>query len=194
MIYNEFKESLTDQARDIVSRYEKILWPDHKVLEIGSGWGIFTRVAVQQGADHTTMDKVAGYGRADFLKNTAGCEGKFQQIEADSHELLPTKEQEWAEAFDVVFVDGDHTQRGAQDDINWAWKFTKRGGTMLVDDVFHKSNWQPEPADPSGFNFGVARALWGFLTAHKNEIADVRVSIVGHGLVEIKKALHKKTA
>lgn len=202
LTYQEFKDSLTEQERGIVECYDGILKQmvcdlnrpasSFKILEIGSGWGIFSRVMLERGCQHTTIDKVrSGYGRPEFIKNTAGFEGKFEQIDADSQKFLPTKLEDWKGKFDLIMVDADHGQEGAGKDITNAWGMLAPDGIMLIDDVFHKSNWDVQPQMSGGFNFGVARALWGFLLDHKNEIDPfdgIRVHVVGHGLIEIRKA------
>ena len=191
MTYQEFKDALTEEERHIVRHYEQVVAVPEvlQVLEIGSGWGIFSRVSLEAGKQFVTIDKTGGYGRPEFLKNTAGFEGKFEQIEEDSQKYLPGREGAWDNRFDVIFVDGDHGQKGAAKDLTWAWRFLRPGGILLVDDVFHKSNWDKLP--DGGFNFGVSVALWGFLQAHRSEMPwdGALIRMVGHGLVSIKKKI-----
>lgn len=191
MDFNTFYNSLLPIEKPIIDFFRNYL--DLKrpksVLEVGSGWGLFTRcVAELTTAEHITVDKTGGYGLKDFLRNTEGFEQRFTRLEEDSHKLLPGKELEWNKKFDLIYVDGDHTQDGAAKDLRDVWPLLAPGGSILIDDVFHKCNWDPDPANPSGFNFGVARALWGFLQAHSHEFAvPPQIISVGHGLVVIKR-------
>ena len=188
---DEFYNGLQEIEKPLVRMYQAILEEAKPkiVLEVGSGWGLFSRSVM----DHTdakeiTLDKIAGYGLAQFEKNTDGFQDRIERIVEDSHTLLPRMEVDWKEKFDVIFVDGDHTQDGAAKDLSQAWPLLKPGGTMLVDDVFHKSNWHCFKHEIGEFNFGVTRALWGFIQA-KYEEFDEQPGIfpVAHGVVVIRK-------
>ncbi|GMI13935.1 hypothetical protein TrVE_jg909 [Triparma verrucosa] len=41
--------------------------------------------------------------------------------------------------FDVIYVDGDHTEGGALFDIDISWQLLKAGGVMIIDDYFEAS-------------------------------------------------------
>ena len=41
--------------------------------------------------------------------------------------------------FDVIYVDGDHTEGGALFDLNLSWQLLKAGGVMIIDDYFDDS-------------------------------------------------------
>lgn len=46
-------------------------WPD--ILEVGSGWGMFTRACMGWTSGKvTTIDKIGGYGLERFVRHTAG--------------------------------------------------------------------------------------------------------------------------
>ena len=187
----QFIESLLPIEKDLVQFYAHTLSHIHPldaVLEVGSGWGLFTRSVMEFTlAKVTTLDKTAGYGLPQFEKNCDGFQDRIERIVEDSHTLLPGKELEWASRFDFIFIDGDHTQDGAAKDMRDAWPLLKSKGMMMVDDVFHKCNWDPDPNSPSGFNFGVARALWGFLQARKDDVSDIAIHPYAHGVVTIRK-------
>ena len=42
--------------------------------------------------------------------------------------------------FDMILVDGDHSERGAQADIENSWKLLKPGGSMIIDDINHPAH------------------------------------------------------
>lgn len=191
MNFEQFHKSLQKIEQDLVDFFSALMRMNRpkEILEVGSGWGIFSRTAAElSDAKVTTIDKIGGYGRNEFAKNTAGFENKIEQIIADSHELLPKKQTEWKHKFDIVFVDGDHTPEGALKDIRDSWDLVAPGGFMLVDDVFHKLNWELEPKDPSKFEFGVAKALWGFMQDHYREFYGLPFIVpIAHGLILIDK-------
>lgn len=188
MHFPEFYNSLLEIEKGIVDLYKELLedLKPQSILEVGSGWGIFTRTCMEfTDVNIITIDKIGGYGPREFAKNTEGFEHRINRIVEDSHVLLPRKELEWKEKFDFIFVDGDHTQGGASKDLSWVWGMLKPGGALMVDDVFHKANWQATPEDPNqAFNFGVTRALWGFIQAHESEMSGrSQISGRGHGIV-----------
>lgn len=47
----------------------------------------------------------------------------------------------WRSPADVVFIDGGHSMRAAQDDLDGWARWVRRGGALLIHDVF------PDPAD-----------------------------------------------
>lgn len=52
-------------------------------------------------------------------------------ISGDSHVVLPTLEAQ----FDLIYVDGDHSAMGAQQDIEDSYRLLAPQGVMLVDDI-----------------------------------------------------------
>lgn len=175
----------------LVDYYKKLLQETEpaQVLEVGSGWGIFTRSCIEYTNAHiTTVDKIGGYGLPLFVEHTTGFEDRFERIEEDSHTLLPGKEEAWHERFQFIFVDADHTQNGASKDLTYAWPLLAPGGMLMVDDVFHKENWRCYKHEEAEFSFGVTRAVWGFLQAHHQEFdGDIKIIPEAHGLVVVKK-------
>lgn len=187
----EFISGLQEIEKDLLVFYERFLKEEKPkiVLEVGSGWGLFSRSVMEWSeAKVITLDKIGGYGLPQFIKHTEGFKDRIERIVEDSHVILPRMEAEWKEKFDVIFVDGDHGQDGAAKDLSQAWPLLKPGGTMMVDDVFHKSNWHCYKHEIGEFNFGVTRALWGFIQAKREEFEFApKIIAVAHGVVVIKK-------
>ena len=189
--FEQFWEGLNDTEKGIIAYYREWLpkIDPQLILEVGSGWGLFSRSAMEFTTGRVvTLDKIGGYGLDRFMKHTAGFEDRIERIVEDSHHLLPANEEKWREKFDFIFVDADHTQDGAAKDISFSWPMLKPGGWFMVDDVFHKLNWDPDPGNPSGFNFGVTKALWGFISAHGSEFeSPAQILPIGHGIVIVQK-------
>lgn len=189
--HEEFYNGLQPIEQKLVDFYQNVLEMEKpkEILEVGSGWGIFSRSAIDfTDAKIMTIDKNGGYGLPQFEKHTAGFENRLNKIVEDSHVLLPKMEATHKDFFDFIFVDGDHTQEGAAKDISQSWLLLKSGGMMMIDDVFHKENWRCFKHDIQEFGFGVTIALWGFLQAHESEFDGYPILITrGHGIVLIKK-------
>jgi predicted O-methyltransferase YrrM len=119
-----------------------------QILEIGSGWGLFTRFCMMKskGSFVTTIDKIAE--PRSFAENTAGYEDRIKRITGDSKQIVPTLR---SDSFDVVMVDGDHGYIGFKKDFEEAWRVVKDGGTIIVDDLFHEHNWDQD--------YGIAQGL-----------------------------------
>lgn len=68
-----------------------------------------------------------------------GYKGTVEYIDGNSHMLLPTLQPRLLEAFDLILVDGDHTETGARADLNDCWPLLAVGGHLVFDDLLHKS-------------------------------------------------------
>lgn len=62
-------------------------------------------------------------------------------LDGDSHVLIPTL----AEKFDLIHVDGDHSESGALADLKDTWSLLEVGGNLVFDDLLHR--FQPHMAD-----------------------------------------------
>jgi predicted O-methyltransferase YrrM len=67
-----------------------------------------------------------------------GATGKIELVSGNSHETLPTFFAENPELqFDLVTVDGDHTDEGAREDLMTVLPKIAIGGALVFDDVSH---------------------------------------------------------
>jgi predicted O-methyltransferase YrrM len=110
------------------------------VLEIGSRFG-YSLVAMCRGAEpgrvvsidlecyENCFDAPTQQVARQNLDARIGPAASRQFIVGDSHRV------ELDEAFDLIHVDGDHTEAGARDDILKFYKHLTPGGVMLVDDL-----------------------------------------------------------
>ena len=174
MIWQEFKDKLTPREQDLVEFYKHVIHdftlPAPQVLEIGSGWGLFSRSALESDneAQITTIDSRVKL-KSEFHENTIGFERRLKIITGDSKvEVLKLE----FESYDFIFVDGDHGYVGTLTDARNAWGKLKVGGKMLFDDVFHDHNWKPnmiyasenpKEAPKIDFDYGVTNAFFEFI-------------------------------
>ncbi len=64
--------------------------------------------------------------------------GTLDLVSGDSHVTLPSYLREHPDAFfDLVTVDGDHAERGAQQDLSDVLPRLKLGGVLVFDDIRH---------------------------------------------------------
>lgn len=74
--------------------------------------------------------------RAEMLK--LNHRGRLDLISGNSHETLPSYiSQNPKTYFDLVTVDGDHTEKGATQDLRAVCKRLKVGGILVFDDICH---------------------------------------------------------
>jgi predicted O-methyltransferase YrrM len=67
-----------------------------------------------------------------------GHTGSLDLLSGDSHALLPRYFREHPEtAFDLITVDGDHSRRGARQDLRDVLPRLKVGGVLVFDDIAH---------------------------------------------------------
>lgn len=165
-MWRDFTEQLTEIEKPMVDFFVNIIREKvearpagEQILEIGSGWGLFSRSAMEAflTSKVTTIDKIPHPQLKEFMKHTEGYTERMRWLSGDSKEILPTIRKK---GFQFVFVDGDHSYEGALSDARLAWENLEDGGWMMFDDVLHKSNWKIEG---KGFDFGVARAFWDFV-------------------------------
>lgn len=58
--------------------------------------------------------------------------------DGDSHQILPGLA---GQQFDLIHIDGDHSEKGAMADLVDAWPLLAVGGTLVFDDLLH--NFKP---------------------------------------------------
>ena len=113
----------------------------------------------------------------DFVRSEikkTGYRGNLQLIVGDSHVTVPQYFQENPQAyFDLITVDGDHTIRGAQKDLETVVPRLKVGGLLIFDDICNPDHtylrrvWRRVTADRVRFQtyeydelgYGVAFAI-----------------------------------
>lgn len=174
----EFFNSLNKVEQGIVVFYntKPAFFFDKNILEIGSGWGIFTRIALMSTTHSkvTTIDKIPT--PRGFKKNTEGYKNRINQITGDSKDILPTLLDD---SYDIVFIDGDHGYSGFVSDFKEAYKKVKSGGIIIIDDVYHIHNFGDEEKDDYGIMFGISQLAFEY-------DFKIEISPVGHGIGLIK--------
>ena len=70
-----------------------------------------------------------------------GHTGRLELISGNSHETLPRYFSQHPDAFfDLITVDGDHSERGAEQDLHDVLLRLKVGGVIVFDDICHPSH------------------------------------------------------
>jgi hypothetical protein len=77
-----------------------------------------------------------GHEHIDKLLDDLGYTGERVFLDGDSRETVPTM----LRMFDLVLVDGDHSDEGARADLTNAWPLVVSGGTLLFHDVCHPAH------------------------------------------------------
>ena len=103
------------------------------VLEIGSGWGKSAGAFTQDPRVHlVTIDRK--HDLPEFTDRVGNQHPRIARITALSHKILPLFREE---AFDLIFIDGDHGASGVRYDIFAAIRLIKPYGIVLIDEVDH---------------------------------------------------------
>lgn len=148
----DFYNSLTDIEKGIIKFYERAeilaIIDGEQILEIGSGWGLFTRsvLMASKGTHVHTIDKIPE--PRSFAKHTAGFEKRITRYIGDSKDILKKFDDD---SFSVIFIDGDHGYDGFMSDFKHAWRIVRNGGTIFLDDVWHRKNFEND--------YGILKAL-----------------------------------
>lgn len=69
----------------------------------------------------------------DKILETIRYKGIVKYLDGDSKYMIPTLNEE----FDLILVDGDHSDKGAYKDLVNVWRLLKKGGLLVFDDVKH---------------------------------------------------------
>lgn len=138
-------------------------FPEGNLLEIGSEFGRSTAIwakATQETAKIFAIDaRFDGELAKTHALNLeeAGFSGRITQVAGDS-KVLAQSPKFRTRRFDVIFVDGDHTEAGAYTDLSdWAKKL-KVGGYLLVHDCACETNKLPHAT-----HYDVMRAVTRWL-------------------------------
>ena len=155
-----------------------------EVLEVGSGWGIFTFAVLSsdENIKVITIDKIPVEGRPDFNDRTAGLENRIERIVADSMLMLPEMVEQ-GRKFDMILVDAAHGYENCLEDIRNSWKLLRTGGILLVDDVLHKNNYKVN--DDMELDYGVGQALWDWQKEVLDPGTEIRFYLIGSGGVAV---------
>jgi predicted O-methyltransferase YrrM len=79
-----------------------------------------------------------GSGLVKRELNRLGHKGRLELITGNSHETVPRFLTERGELFfDLMVVDGDHSRRGAEQDLRTVLPRLKVGGIIVFDDICH---------------------------------------------------------
>lgn len=79
----------------------------------------------------------------DFVRNElkkTGYFGEMELIKGDSHITVPDYFKKKDDYFDVITVDGDHSEKGAKQDLVTVLPRLKIGGIIVFDDICHPSH------------------------------------------------------
>jgi len=177
MTWNEYIEGLGPREKPLADIYKKFAFESRgMVLEVGSGWGIFSRAILEcPFTKLTTIDKLAN--RDEFEERTKGFEDRINRIIGSSDKVLPKFSEN---TFSLIMVDGSHLYDDCLNDLRLCWKMLASGGTLLIDDVLHPHNWDDD--------YGVANALWDFICEVLPVGSDFQIIRCGSGgLAVIKK-------
>jgi predicted O-methyltransferase YrrM len=67
----------------------------------------------------------------DILLKRIGYDGTVQYLDGDSNVLIP----QLTDKFDVIFIDGDHSEKSAGTDLLNCWPLLNEGGYLAFDDT-----------------------------------------------------------
>lgn len=188
MDWKEFKEDLAWHEKEVADFYKELLedFLPTRILEVGSGWGIFSRSALEvPDTKIITIDVKTRSRLGQYLSRVKGFEDRIEMICGDSRDILKEMIAK-KRKFQFIFVDGDHRLEGAYKDLQNAWDLLDEGGTILLDDLWHDYNWEQLPT--GDLHFGVTKALAKFLTEDiKKFKTECRVYGTGKGYATITK-------
>lgn len=137
--------SLYEQLRDRCRRFRV-----RHYLEIGVRDGDSLRVVLEEAGQHLESVWLADLWGSDYggtgrgshahieqLLQDFGFDGRPVFLDGDSRNTLPALLPQKARAFDLVLVDGDHSEAVGLADLRNAWPLVRPGGTLLFHDITH---------------------------------------------------------
>lgn len=134
-----------------------------RVLELGLDWGISARAFLEDNmvASVTSVD-INHRPEVDAIITETGRANRFQfvQMRTDDYFKLPIE----GAAFDLIFIDADHTYQQVKKDLQSAWERLEPGGWIIMHDVLHKGHFDGRPDA-----YGVAQAVIEHVADHQIE-------------------------
>jgi hypothetical protein len=73
-----------------------------------------------------------GHNHISLMLEQEKYRGYTRFLDGSSHEILPTMR---GELYDLILVDGDHSEFGATSDLADSWHLLKPGGILVYDDL-----------------------------------------------------------
>jgi len=128
----------------------KRIRPGSAVLEIGSAFGYSALTMASAGARVLTIDPHAGVNpnSQSILQEHIAAYGRGSQVYpvvGYSQDVLPLLLKAKAR-FDLVFVDGDHSEEVAYHDATKGWELLRRGGWLACHDYAQAAELEVQPA------------------------------------------------
>jgi len=141
----EGKEFTSDWTSDNIP-----VWQDHlhdildkpvQILEIGSfeGRSAVAFLKLFPHSQMTCVDPWPGACHNRFIQNTAEFGDRVTRFRSPSEKVLPNFIVD-QKSFDLIYIDGDHTEAGAIVDSLMCWPLLKVGGYVIWDDYL----WQTQ--------------------------------------------------
>jgi predicted O-methyltransferase YrrM len=135
-----------------------------RILELGSGWGI-SGSAFLLGSPEATMisiDRIPLNTLTDFrwTMDLFGFWERVKYINGVSYEVIKTLDGK----FDLIYIDASHRYVEVMQDLSLSVLKVNEGGCIVMDDFWHKNNWEIEPKNRQEMNYGVFQAVkeWSF--------------------------------
>jgi hypothetical protein len=120
-------------------------------LEVGVQEGNSLRVVVSEAASLKSVTLVDTWGgqyggtsrgshrHIESLLASLGFAGSVTFRDGDSHIVLPTLLSDGL-SFDLVTIDGDHSEAGGSQDLFDGWALVRPGGWIVFDDITHSAH------------------------------------------------------
>jgi hypothetical protein len=120
-------------------------------LEVGVQEGNSLRVVLAEAAALESVTLVdtwggqyggtarGGHEHIERLVAEVGFAGRVTFLDGDSHVILPAMIVGKV-SFDLVTIDGDHSEAGGAEDLRDGWKLVRPGGWLVFDDITHPAH------------------------------------------------------
>jgi SAM-dependent methyltransferase len=115
-----------------------------KYMEVGVSFGDSLKVVLPFNPESLALcDSWGGEYGGEMLGGHAHIDnllrdfrGTVRYLDGNSHILLPAV----TETFDLILVDGDHSDEGAERDLWDCWRLLEKDGLLVFDDIRHPSH------------------------------------------------------
>ena len=154
--YDKLKEIV---SKVVIPKEPLPLFPGYEVLEIGLDVGISARCFLEfpnirlTSIDPGEVDR----GIDEINEMKAGDKWTYHHMTSDKYFEVCKKE------FDIIYIDGDHSDEQVKKDFNNAWKYIKKGGVIIGHDFLHQQNFL------NNKNCGVTKAVCEFINEQNCE-------------------------
>jgi predicted O-methyltransferase YrrM len=178
-----FKEQMEHKpTREMYKTIYKIAKKQNykNAMEVGIAWAISTIAILSAGTGKLLSIDKSNYSNTEVQVDAFNFRDRWSFIESPSEDELP-KLIQLGNKYDLICIDGYHKYEWVKRDLENAAKLITEDGVIIVDDYYHKYNF-----DKTKDDYGVNKAVNEIV---KENNFKLKIYKKANGIAEIRRSL-----